>query len=258
MSDLGAYTTEPVFGDLVRQSLRLDYTLFAYEQRPDQLPEGLDQETARAVREQAQAANIKKLLDENPQARLIVHAGGSHISKLASEQSSPMMAYRFMKLSGIEPVSIDQTGGTPSSARKFQSAVYRGVERCGQIRFPMVMVDPEGQYLAREGYDVTVFFPHADYSIGGRPDWLESMTMRRFLTINIQPDNERTLIRAFVEGEPANAVAMDHMLALPNADQVTLALPVGQYRLIREWNDGRDVHIGLLDGDAYKNSRSLR
>ena len=73
------------------------------------------------------------------------------------------------------------------------------------------------------------------------------MTMRRFLTIRIQPDNERTLIRAFVEGEPVNAVAMDHALAVPGTDQVTLALPVGQYRLIREWNDGQSDVIAQLE-----------
>lgn len=245
-TEMGLYSVEPIFGDLVRRAIALGFVLFSYEQKAQQQFPGQDRLLARAVREQSQAANIKKIFDTDPGARVYVHAGGAHNRKdSAGDDGIPWMAFRFKSLTGIDPLSVD-LAGTPSSALKLQGPLYRAVERCGSIVEPAVLKARDGGYLARPGYDVTVFFPHVDYSMG-RADWLVTMLDRRIVAIQLDPEAERTLVRAFVEGEPPNAVSMDQILVPPTVDRAILAVPVGRYRLIREWEDERTVHLGTLE-----------
>jgi hypothetical protein len=249
VSTMGVYSTDPVFGDLLRTALSNEYTLFPYEQTPSQHLNGVDPAVQRAMREQAQAGNIYRVLRSTADARLIIHAGGGHASEDPGTKSQPMMAYRFKALSGIDPVTVDQIGGTPISARKLQGALYRGVERCGAIVEPVVLRGDDGRLLARDGYDVTVFYPHVDYRTS-RPDWLQTLLGRRLRTIRLEAHEQRTLVRAFRPDDPSDAIAVDQMLVPPDAVSVTLALPPGSHRLLREWDDGRQVLLGIIDVDA--------
>ncbi|MFB9068365.1 hypothetical protein [Pseudofulvimonas gallinarii] len=245
--DLGVYSAEPMFGDLIRHAIAQGYVLFPYEQTAAQLVDGVDENTRRAVREQSQAANIKRVIDDNADKLVFIY--GTHIRKTPGNGSNTMMAYRLQQLTGIEPISIDQTGGTPSSARRYQTPLYRGVERCGKLDYPVALRKRDGTYLARDGYDITIFFPHTNYSIGGRPDWLISIGGRAFLSLRLQPAAQQTLVRIFVRDEADDAVAIDHVLAPPESDRVTVALPKGHYRAVREWPDGTQNDLGELTID---------
>ncbi len=241
--ELGPYSVEPVFGELVRRAITMEYALFPYEWTTEQRLAVADPSLARAVREQSQAANLQRYLMARPGTRAFIHAGGGHVRKDVPDDGLPMMAYRFKRLSGIDPVSINQVGGTPSPALKWQNPLYRGVERCDMIDEAIVLVAEDGSYLAHEGYDMTVFFPHVSYS-DSRPDWMQTMLGRRSYQLRLAADEERSLVRAFGERDPPNAVAVDQMLVPPAQDRVVLALSPGRYRLLREWDDGRVTALG--------------
>lgn len=242
--ELGPYSVEPVFGELVRRAIALEYVLFPYEWTTEQRLAVADPSLARAAREQSQAANLHRYLTARPGVRAFIHAGGGHVRKDVPDDGLPMMAYRFKQLSGIDPVSINQVGGTPSPALKWQNPLYRGVERCGVIDEAIVLVAEDGSHLAHEGYDMTVFFPHVSYA-DSRPDWMQTMLGRRGYQLGLAVDEERSLVRAFDERDPPNAVAVDQMLVPPMQDRVVLSLPPGRYRLSREWNDGRAAALGV-------------
>jgi hypothetical protein len=95
------YLDEPLYGDIVREAIRLGFTVVAYD-----VGGGSTQ-----ARETAQAENLyQKVFSKDPGARLFVHAGYAHIDK-ARGRLGPVapMAMQLQKLTGFDPLSIDQT-----------------------------------------------------------------------------------------------------------------------------------------------------
>src|SRR4029450_7978201 len=78
----GGYTAEPVYADLVRTALSLGYKVTPYECEDSPYPQNDNPIEAMNVREQGQAKNLKeRILDNDSNAKIIVHAGFSHIYK---------------------------------------------------------------------------------------------------------------------------------------------------------------------------------
>ena len=109
------YLREPLYGDIVREAIRLGYTIVPYD------AEGSTQE-----REAGQARNLyERVFAKDPQAKLFVHAGYAHIDKRPDRLGAiKPMAMELAKLSGIEALSIDQTDIREESPRSEERA-YR-------------------------------------------------------------------------------------------------------------------------------------
>src|SRR5207248_2697888 len=95
-------------------ALQREYKVIPYECIDAPPPrQASDPTVAMNIREQGQAKNLKeRILDKDPGAKIIVHAGYAHICKKAdSRRKSDVrwMALAFQELTGIEPFSIDQT-----------------------------------------------------------------------------------------------------------------------------------------------------
>ena len=97
----GYYIREPLFGELLREAMRLGYEITAYES------ESLSTSCNRRDREQAMNL-LARVFKPHPKARLFVHAGYSHIEK-AGPSRWINMAQWFRKLGGPDPLSVDQT-----------------------------------------------------------------------------------------------------------------------------------------------------
>ncbi|MGN2252402.1 hypothetical protein ACFWZ4_03440 [Frateuria sp. GZRe12] len=95
------YMREPVYGEIVREALRLGYVLVPYESTT---PGGQEREA-----EQARAL-YRKVLAGNPKAKLFVHAGYAHIDKAKGRLGDILpMAARLQALTGLDILNIDQT-----------------------------------------------------------------------------------------------------------------------------------------------------
>jgi len=95
------YMREPVYGEIVREALRLGYVLVPYD------PVDLDAQ----ARESEQARRLyDKVLAGNPDAKLLVHAGYAHIDKGPGRLGRVLpMAANLQALSGLDVLSVDQT-----------------------------------------------------------------------------------------------------------------------------------------------------
>lgn len=95
------YMREPVYGEIVREALRLGYVLVPYD------PVDLDAQ----ARESQQARKLyDKVLAGNPNAKLLVHAGYAHIDKGLGRLGRVLpMAANLQALSGLDILSVDQT-----------------------------------------------------------------------------------------------------------------------------------------------------
>jgi hypothetical protein len=240
----GTYTLEPVFGDLVRQIAKSGYQLFDYEQRSDQMLKGkVDREADISAREQAQAENIKKVLDSNPSARLFIYVGGSHGSEIPDEDNLEWMALRLKRMTQSDPLTINQWVGTPAGRAELDGPTYRGVVNLGAFNSPIVLANPTGDWLSAFGYDMVVFHPRVP-DIAGRPGWLAMNGYRKPYAQKLVPMPTRTLVRAFVKTESVGSIAMDQILILPNQTKVSLMLPVGEYSIVRQNEAGELTQLG--------------
>ena len=132
----------------------------------------------------------------------------------------------------------------PRAWSGIRSRLYRAfVARFGEASEPVAIANdgprPFGTYLT----DMVVVHPPERW-IDGRPDWLAMDGYRKPHRVTLAPMIARSLVRAFVVSEPDKAIAMDQMLAPAGADSVTLMLPAGTYRLVRQTEADEDLSLG--------------
>lgn len=248
----GTYTAEPVYADLVRTALNLRYKVTPYEcqDAPPQDHSG-NPIPAMNIREQGQARNLKeRILDKDPAAKIIVHAGYGHIyKKLQTRKQGELrcMALAFQELTGIEPFSIDQTEMSEANKPEIEKPDYRfAVENHLVTDKPVVLRDKETQnfFVGAAnglGYDLTVVHPRTRYE-NGRPTWLSLGGRRTPHTVQTDlypPQGSSYLAQAFLKKEMSpEAIPIDQMDYNADEPLPTLWLPTGK------------MHIRIVDDNA--------
>ncbi len=178
----GYYLHEPLYADLIRIALRLGYQVVPYEFDAGATNGADDLIASQNAREESQARNLKqRILDKDPHAKILVHAGYAHIYKRAKtwelggqKGEVRQMALCFQQLTGIEPLSVDQTQFTEHSEPKYDSPVYRQAIERGLLKHkPVILRQRDGHsfYSPQEAVDLAVFNPRTRYE-RGRPSWL--------------------------------------------------------------------------------------
>ena len=240
----GPYIRDPVFADLVRQAAKAGYGLVSYEMAFDQsLPGDPASRDAINHRELAQALNLKAALDADPAMRVLVHVGFGHGNEAGSEAWLPFGA-RLEALTGENPLTIDQIEGTRQHDRAHDAPLYTAfVTQFGEPAEPMAIGNDPARPLGNFRVDLSVIHP-VQREVGGRPDWLAMGGYRKPHRVALAPLGERSLVRAFVVGVPAQAIAMDQILVPADAEAATLMLPAGDYRLVRQTVAGDDLPLG--------------
>jgi hypothetical protein len=111
---------EVLYGEMIRQALSLGYTIVAY----DGSCKGYADSTAdvdQNCREKLQAQTLyDKVLKEHPNAKMIVHAGYSHINKHGGSGWNPMGKY-FVDITGITPYGINQISMTAEDSASLEN-----------------------------------------------------------------------------------------------------------------------------------------
>lgn len=201
----GFYTADPAFAAALRRAHGLGWTFVPYESGGA---------SDRAAREIGQAEALAKWLKANPGRRLLVYAGGSHISQNPDEG---WMAARFAARTGIDPLTVaqgatacpDMVDGWPVDMKSPVVAV-RGDEPLVMHHVDMVVLHPPAAVVAAE----------------------EARGMR--VSLCVTPRAEATLLRAFGEGDDDRSIAMDQTVVPAEAMDVALRLAPGRYRIARE------------------------
>jgi hypothetical protein len=158
----GLFSREPQFGNLIREAIKLGFTVFPYEAKSKDFKS----------RELEQAQNIFKVLQKDPNAKILVHCGYGHIIEDMGNENFIFMAQHLKKLSGIDPLTIDQTTLAESANPSFEHPNYRGFK----FEKSAIFVDNNNKTLALKSkyfhpHDILVYHPPTTY-ISGRPNWL--------------------------------------------------------------------------------------
>ena len=223
----GYYSNEPVFGNLIRTVKGLGYRLRAYEYRGPYDDSKGQWERANA-REEAQAENLMRVLSQmQDNERLLVHVGYSHASEVPipsfEGKSLRWMAARLKAKSGLDPLTIDNTGCSSTSA---------GLELS------------QGSHRHEEGqFDLVVGHPELRFE-RGRPMYrLSDGHFLVDLPNTLLNDSKRIIIEARLYDEPNDAVPIDRLMLRPG-ESLPLVLPDGKFR-ISSYEEGVDRHKQL-------------
>lgn len=222
----GFYTLDPVFAGFVREALAMGYHPVAYEQTAAQEGGAFTFDK----RERSQAENIVAEMRRDPGRKLFVYVGHGHVRERVVGRDVPRMAEYLKRLTGIDPLTIDQAALTdlnPEVPAAFAAATARSGSR------PTVFVEG-GVPLVVAGYggavDLQVVHPPRRYRLG-RPSWLRGPRTRT-LTIpaSFAPGRGRRLIQAFAADAPADAVPLDQVLVRAGDPLPPLIVPAGPVR----------------------------
>lgn len=264
------YLREPVYGEIVREAIRLGFVLVPYDS---------DSNDPRA-REAEQAENLYwKVFAKHPDARLFVQAGYAHIDKARGRLGEvDPMAMQLAKLTGLDPLTVDQTQFLESGTNT--SDDYTILIRRFPSGLPEVLVDrATGKPWSAmpDRYDLNVILPaalnvntfgqtlrsvfgqeqlenveDASHLAAGsfitlndmqRPAWLTLGGQRQPFLISTELCRNQVpcVVGAHYVDEPDAATAADRYAFITTYSRSSLYLRPGRYRL-RAWNsDGKTL-----------------
>jgi len=162
----GLLTEEPFYGNLIRTALEIGFYVFPYETTIF-----VNDSTAEKQREIEQAKNIKKILGQDPKAKILIHCGYDHIVESELPVWEKAMAGRLTEFTGINPFTINQERLTEHSSFKFDNPYFKMVD----LKYPAIFIDSGGNLFKGpenlKQYDVRVYLPRTVW-VKGRPNWV--------------------------------------------------------------------------------------
>jgi hypothetical protein len=219
----GYYTSEPMFGEVVREALKLGFTLVPYEDTNSV-------SHTNAEREIAQATNLSSAIaTASKNAKFFVIAGYAHIAEDYPEGTFSTMAMQFKRISGINPFTIDQVTSLEGSNNFLFGNLLKGLATPKAI---VNMSDAISIGLAH--YDAFIIHPPTKL-VNCRPDWLACNGMKK--DFNVKCNNKKAiLIQAYYKSEISSN--QSYQTRVP-ADQ-TFYL-----------DKGGKAHLFLIPGNSY-------
>ncbi|WP_312488105.1 hypothetical protein [Sphingomonas sp.] len=230
---LGMYTLDPVFANYVRGALALGYRPIGYEQTAaQQTPGGGVPE-----REQAQAENVMAFLRAHPTARLLIHVGHGHVLEGGAKKPEyAMMAQRLKQMSGIDPLTIDQTRLSELASNARPALQVAAPRLHGK---PVVFFEGDRPMIlgsAEDSVDLQIVHPPRRY-VKGRPDWLANLGGRpRAIPRDLLPKRGARLIQAFAADASDDAVPLDQVLVEAGKPVPVLMVPNVPIRFVTQGN----------------------
>ena len=214
--ETGYYVGEPVFGAIVREALRLGYTLVPYEIERDD-PENAD--TTRSRQENRDAAQARHLaertVERDPEARVLVHAGYGHIYEPTDDLRT--MAGYFRAFTGTDPLTVDQTTLSEHGDPAFEHPRYRAADAAGLLGgAAVVLADADGVPLAptyNPNVDLQVLTPRTPL-VSGRPAWpgRDDLRLETSLTLPEACAATGCLVESILTNEERAGVPLDRVV----------------------------------------------
>lgn len=223
----GYYTKEPQMANLLKEAIKIGFTLFEYE--PNDGSNGKE-------REIGQAENIAKLIKENPNSKFLIHCGYDHVIEGTPGNKSweKAMAGKLKEKTNIDPFTIDQVAFSEKGDIKFSNP-YISISN---PKTPIIMVNEKSGKIfngsqTNDQVDCRIIHPITNY-INNRPDWLLLNGKRKEYSIPKSKISEYpALVFAYRQNEfEQNGVPADLIEILNENEKKNLILEKGIYKVI--------------------------
>lgn len=258
---IGYYTNDPFYADFVRQGMKDGYRLVEYEARHLGNVGG-DQIDGINAREAEQATNlIERVLKQDPSAKLFIYVGYSHATedwgKSEDGRELGWLAARLKRMTGIDPLTIDQTTMSERAIPANENLAYRVADSKLWLKTPQVFRRKSGGWFVSGPYkdrvDMQVFHPRSIWR-EGRAQWQRMGGYRLDVDIPREwiPGDGRVLIQAFVDSETKDPLPMDQVIVSRAEPAKTLLLPTGKYRIVRQDEEGNATDLGTIEAGLHQ------
>ncbi|WP_264554473.1 hypothetical protein [Flavobacterium sp. N1861] len=222
----GYYVKEPQMANLIREALEIGFTLFEYE--------ATDGKNGKE-REIEQAENIKKIIDENPNSKFLIHCGYDHVIEGMPKikRWEKAMAGKLKELTNKNPFSIDQVIYSEKSDLKFTNPVIELVNNTSSV----VLIDEKGSLFNglsnAEQVDCQIIHPITKY-YNNRPDWLSlSKESKKYSIPKSKIKEYPVLALAYKDNEYEHEGIPVDIVEILNKEEIPkLMLPAGKYQIL--------------------------
>ena len=242
--NMGVYTDEPLFGELIREAIRLDFKIVSFT------PSSVELDRAKKIVQKTMglspkdhkltinAANWSKAMNLNRQYSknkgkylVITHKNQTQKKELNGIRS---IAYWFQQITQTAPYTIDQVTMTEQCATT-EHPVYK----FANVNYPAVLKKYTKVYKApvediEDLCDVQIFHPRTQF-VQNRPTWLKQGDQKVAYQINADQYNMTypLLVIAYSPDEDIEiAVPRDVIEISNNRDAMPLFLPPGTNTLV--------------------------
>ncbi len=228
----GFYSSESQFGNFIKTALNLGFKLFKYEATLGK--NGKE-------REIEEAQNIFNFMRNNTDGKYLIYCGYQHAYEGNHKTWEKTMAGRLNDLTGINPLTIDQTQYSEKSNPKFNEPLLRIVNN----DYSVVLKDENEKVYSGvkdESYtDIKIIHPITKY-IKGRPDWMNIENRKYYKVSKSKIQTFPLLVFAYRKGEyEKNGVAAD-IIELDNpSNSRFLILDKGNYEIIIKNRDYKNI-----------------
>jgi len=245
----GWYTSEPTYGNLLREANNLGFTILSYEDTNKTAPQNNGKIYSISDRETEQANNILKFISEHNDAKIIVLAGHSHINE---NKKQGWMASVFKMKSGLNPLTIEQSEMAEYSNGSYSNNLFKLFRSKYQNKLPVMLVNKEGNpySLSANSFDITLFHSKTDY-YNERPDWLINLNGNKEYQIDMKfwEVNDTCLMQAIKANEDIDrSVPSDQILIEDLKLKYALYFRKGEY-IIRKFdkngNPGKSLTVKI-------------
>jgi hypothetical protein len=202
----GIYTDEPYFAHFIRKAITLGFTVSGHEN----FDKSVD-------RELGQAKNIIKILDKDPNAKIFVYVGHGHLEK-ANTKDKRMAAY-FKELSGINPITINQTVICADTKQELTLLPRKYFTDTTKVK-------SSADYFLVNNLkpNLKLIYPNADFKKVIVKDRKISDYKNKEVLVEIIDFKEFDLMKNL-------AIPIESFLIVPKTETVDFELPVGKYHI---------------------------
>jgi hypothetical protein len=191
--------------------------------------------------------NIWNIIRTDSNARILIHAGYGHIAERNDGTEYIPMGMAFKKISGIDPLTIDQTNMTEESNFAYGKAFYDAYVQKFSLNSPSIaLINDQPINPTNNGlYDLAVIHPPTVYR-DARPAWLNLSGRRQ--SLYIKPAKKNTfLVQAYYQFEtfgkkPAQVIPADQTYTPSSKGNYLLYLKRGKYVVLF-----RDMNYKILN-----------
>jgi len=222
----GTYINDPVFAQLIREALAIGMRVVAYEDTSSHKSSSYIDGANK--REQGEAENIFKLLEQDPSAKILVYAGHDHIYK-TTINGITRMGERLAKMMGLNIPAIDCTVMREGFTEKQENPNFiEALKRFSDATVPFVVIDSGNVFVdikLKELVDVNIFFPRTTQE-SGYPNWaFKSKKKLSTFCTSIEIDNSLFAVYDKIEFEQVKTNAIPVFQSVQKKDN-TFCLPL--------------------------------
>lgn len=217
----GFYSKEPEFGNFLYQALKIGFKLFPYD------AEGNGKE-----REIGEAKNIYEFMQKNKEGKYLIYCGYQHAYKGVHKSWEKTMTERLMDLTGLNPLTIDQTQFSEKGFPKYNEPLLRLVKNT----VPVILKDKDQVVYNGEDKelftDIKIIHPITQYK-KGRPGWMLTENRKWYEVPASQVPEYPVLVMAYRKGEfEREGIPADIIELNDSKDTRFLILNKGNYDIV--------------------------